>query len=81
MENKNCNQYRTQQENCICVFNNNYLLQVCSASNCEAHHVKDLNLLAWFDSDWLSANLRTLVNNISLPFETSEVYTSDSKLN
>lgn len=52
--------------------------QVCSPSTSEAHHVKDLDLLGWFDSDWLSCNLRTVVNTISLPSEPPEVYNSDS---
>lgn len=54
------------------------LLQMCSTVNAEPRHVRDTDLMGWYQTDWLSANLRTPVQSITLPdvqFETD----SDSK--
>lgn len=55
--------------------------QVCQASRRrEQHVVKDGDLMSWFDSDWLSNNLRTVVHSVILNMDQSAYDSSESKL-
>jgi hypothetical protein len=43
--------------------------------------VKDLDLAGWYDTDWLSENLRTVIGSIALTPEPNVTFDdSDSKL-
>lgn len=52
--------------------------QMCAATDREPRHVRDTELAGWFESDWLSANLRTSVQTVALP-EPSYICDSDSE--
>lgn len=59
-------------------------IQVCFASSSEPRHVKDMDFAGWYESDWLSNNLRTEIHSINFPIEESNrnpFDSSDSKLN
>ncbi|KAL1137747.1 hypothetical protein AAG570_009443 [Ranatra chinensis] len=45
----------------------------------EDRHVNDNDLENWFESDWLSNNLRTTIDTITLPPQPDVVFDSDSK--
>lgn len=51
---------------------------MCPAVSAEPRRVVDTDLVSWYQSDWLSANLRTVVESITLP-EPVYVCDSDSK--
>ncbi|XP_075237272.1 ubr3 ubiquitin ligase isoform X2 [Lycorma delicatula] len=54
--------------------------QVCAATTSEPRQVKDCDLSNWFESDWLSSNLRTPIHSILLKIEPTVVIdTSDSE--
>lgn len=56
------------------------LLQVCPASRPEPKEIKDKDLNSWYKSDWLSSNLRTVINMIKVEPEPTVVFdSSDSK--
>jgi hypothetical protein len=56
------------------------LLQVCPASQPEPKEIKDKDLSSWYKSDWLSSNLRTVINVIKVEPEPAVVFdSSDSK--
>ncbi|XP_034238559.1 E3 ubiquitin-protein ligase Ubr3 isoform X4 [Thrips palmi] len=53
--------------------------QICPASRRqEPHIVKDGDLMSWYDTDWLSNNLRTVVNSVILNMEHSAYDSSES---
>uniref|UniRef100_A0A8D8RJ41 E3 ubiquitin-protein ligase n=1 Tax=Cacopsylla melanoneura TaxID=428564 RepID=A0A8D8RJ41_9HEMI len=57
-----------------------YSGQVCSSTRTERRDVKDLDLAGWFDTDWLSENLRTVIGSITLNPEPNVTFDdSDSE--
>lgn len=53
--------------------------QVCQTPRRrEQHIVKDGDLMTWYDSDWLSSNLRTVVHSVILNVEPSTYDSSES---
>ncbi|XP_026278143.1 E3 ubiquitin-protein ligase Ubr3 [Frankliniella occidentalis] len=54
--------------------------QVCQASRRrEQHVVKDGDLMSWYDSDWLSSNLRTVVHSVMLNMDQTSYDSSESE--
>ncbi|KAI5710044.1 hypothetical protein M8J76_006269 [Diaphorina citri] len=57
-----------------------YSGQVCSSTRTERRDVKDLDLAGWYDTDWLSENLRTVIGSIALTPEPNVTFDdSDSE--
>jgi hypothetical protein len=55
-------------------------LQVCPASEPEPKEIRDGDLKSWYKSDWLSNNLRTVINMIKMQPEPAVAFdSSDSK--
>ncbi|XP_069676263.1 E3 ubiquitin-protein ligase Ubr3 isoform X3 [Periplaneta americana] len=55
--------------------------QVCQTSRPEPKEIKDRDLSSWYKSDWLSSNLRTVINVIKVEPEPAVVFdSSDSEI-
>uniref|UniRef100_A0A1B6CS83 E3 ubiquitin-protein ligase n=1 Tax=Clastoptera arizonana TaxID=38151 RepID=A0A1B6CS83_9HEMI len=52
--------------------------QVCSANSSEPRHVRDMDFAGWYESDWLSNNLRTEIHSINFPTDDSNKNLFDS---
>ncbi|XP_063233328.1 E3 ubiquitin-protein ligase Ubr3 [Bacillus rossius redtenbacheri] len=50
--------------------------QVCKSSQFESREIKDKDLTTWYKSDWLSDNLRTVINVVKIDFDPAALYNS-----
>jgi hypothetical protein len=55
----------------------NNCFQICQNFTSERKQIYDLDFQNWFDTDWLSANLRTQIDVISLPEENVDLPASE----
>jgi hypothetical protein len=53
------------------------VLQICQNFSSERKQIYDLDFQNWFDTDWLSANLRTQIDVISLPEDNVDLPVSE----
>lgn len=60
---------------------NSVIIQVCPATSTEHREIKDKDLTSWYESDWLSSNLRRVISSVKIEPEPAVVFdSSDSKL-